>query len=227
MKLGKISLILSAVACMALNASATIYNTGYSTSLNGGGQLVDNLWRITNLQQVPTGVTLPTPPYPAFVLPAATITWPWDLSAPPVGANTFATQWDSNQQPAFSGGDTNGMITTYTLDFNAPVGNYTLYFESDNYLDMYLGSVSLPNRFLTEAAGNPGDFLAWHSTTVNVATAGLNQLNILVYNFPFPTGNYTGLRVNFEAPSVPEPSSMALMAGGLVALLAAAKRRKQ
>jgi PEP-CTERM motif len=227
MKLGKISLVISAAACMVLNASAQVYNTGYSTSLNSSNQLVDNLWTITALANTPSGSSFPAVPYAAFVLPSATITWPWDLSAPPVGApNNLTTQWDSNLQPAFGAGDTNGMITTYTLNFNAPVGSYALYFECDNYLDMYLGAISLPNRFLTESSSNPGDFLGWHNTTVNVATAGANQLNIVVYNFPFPTGNYTGLRVNFSVP-VPEPSSMVLMAGGLVALLAAAKRRKQ
>jgi hypothetical protein len=117
------------------------------------------------------------------------------------------------------------MVTTYTLNFTAAIaGAYSLYFECDNYLDMYLGSVSLPNRFYAESPANPGDFLGWHSTTVNAA-AGANQLNIVVYNFPFPTGNYTGLRVNFST-DVPEPSSMALVAGGLAALVAAVKRRK-
>ena len=213
---------------MSLNASAVVYNTGYSVSTNGSGQLVDNLWKITQLQQVPTGASLPNPPYPAFVLPAATITWPWDLNAPPVGSpNSLATQWDSNQQPAFGGSDTNGMITTYTLNFNALAGAYSLYFEADNYVDMYLGSVTLANRFYTEPANAPGDFLTWHNTTVNVATSGANQLNILVYNFPYPTQNYTGLRVNFGTiPAVPEPSSLALMAGGLAALVSAIKRRK-
>ncbi len=225
MKLGKISLIISTAALMALNVGAQVYNTGYSVSTNGTGQLVDNLWTVTALQQVPTGASLPTPPYPAFVLPPSQITWPWDVSAPPVGANPFATDWISNQQPAFSGSDTNGMITTYTLNFNAVLGgNYTIYFECDNYLSMYLGAVSPGNLFYTEPATAPGDFLGWQSTTVNIAS-GANQLNILVYNFPYPQGNYTGLKVNF-ATAVPEPSSMALAAGGFLALVGVLKRRK-
>ena len=118
------------------------------------------------------------------------------------------------------------MITTYTLNFNAAVaGSYSIYFECDNYLDMYLGSVSPGNLFYTESPAAPGDFLGWHNTTVNVLTAGANQLNILVYNYPYPVGNYTGLRVNFGVP-VPEPSTMALGTFGLAALVAAIKRRK-
>lgn len=212
---------------MAMTAGAQVYNTGYSVSTNGTGQLVDNLWQVTQVQNPPPGSSIPgTIPYAAFVLPADTITWPWDLSAPPVGApNNFTTTWDSNQQPAFGGSDTGGMITTYTLNFNAAVGSYSIYFECDNYLSMYLGSVSPANLFYTESPTAPGDFLGWQNTTVNVLTAGANQLNIMVYNFPYPQGNYTGLRVNFGVP-VPEPSSMALGVCGLVALVGAIKRRK-
>jgi type II secretory pathway pseudopilin PulG len=225
MKLGKFSLaIISTV--VALNASAQTYNTGYNTT-TVSGQLIDNLWTITALVNTPTGSTFPTPNYPAFVLPAP-LAWPWNYTAPPVGApNNSLTQWDSNQLPAFGGADTNGMITTYTLNFNSSVaGNFSLYFESDNYVDMYLGAVSPANRFYSESGSpaNPGDFLDWKSTTVPVGL-GANQLNIVVYNYPFPVGNYTGLRVNFSLP-VPEPSTFALAASGLVALLAAVKRRK-
>ncbi len=227
MKLGKISSIISAAAFMTMTAGATVYNTGYSVSTNGANQLVDNLWTVTSVVNPPGGSSFPSIPYPAFVLPAPTITWPWDTSAAPLGApNSLTTTWDTFQLPAFGGSDTVGVATTYTLNFNAAVGSYNIYFESDNYLDMYLGAVTLANRFYTEPATAPGDFLGWKNTTVNVASAGANQLNIVVYNFPFPQGNYTGLRVNFGDP-VPEPSSMALAAGGLAALVAAIKRRKQ
>ena len=223
MKLGKLSLIISAVALTVINAGATTYNTGYSTS-TVAGQLVDNLWTVTATSNVPASASLPAVPYSAFVLPDATITWPWDKSAPPAGAqNSDLTQWDSNQQPAFAGGDNVGMVTTYTLNFNAVAGAYTLYFESDNYVSMNLGGGP---AFYSEAAGT-SDFFGWKNTTVN-AVQGLNTLNILVYNNPFPTGNYTGLRVNFSAINpVPEPSSMALVAGGLAALVAAVKRRNK
>ena len=229
MKLGKISSIISAVAFAAMTAGATVYNTGYSVSTNGGGQLVDNLWKITAVQQAPTGASIGVTPYAAFVLPTSVITWPWDVSAAPAGAmNNLTTTWDSTQSPAFGGSDTNGMITTYTLNFTAAVGKYNIYFEADNYLDMYLGSVSLANRFYTEAPAMPGDFQAWQSATMNVTTGGSQQLNIVVSDFPYPTGNYTGLRVNFGTiDPVPEPSSMALVAGGFAALTALIKRRKQ
>lgn len=227
MKLGKFSLaIVSTLA--TLSASAQIYNTGYNTSLVSG-QLVDNLWTVTALANTPGNFPsspIPAVPYPAFTLPNSEITWPWDLSAPVgPGANSAATLWDSNQHPAFGGSDTSGMITTYTLNFVSPVsGVFNLYFEADNYVDMYKGAVSLANRFYSEQPAHNGtDFLAWQSTPVNVA-AGANQLNIVVYNYPFPTGNYTGLRVNFQVP-VPEPSTFALVAGGFAALLAL-KRRK-
>ncbi len=205
-----------------------VYNTGFSTSLNGSGQLVDNLWTINQVQNAPSGLGLPSTPYAAFTLPSATITWPWDTSAPPAGANSFTTLWDSNNQPAFSGGDTVGMVTTYTLNFNALAGSYALYFEDDNYVSMYLGAVAPANMFFSEAPQNAySEFGTWHSTTVNVVNSGANQLNIMVYNYPYPSGNYTGLRVNFSTiPPVPEPSSMALVVGGLMTLVAAAKRRK-
>ena len=226
MKITKIGLIFGGVALMSLTAGATIYNTGYSVSVNGSGQLVDNLWTVTALANT-NGISLPAPPYSAFVLPSPTITWPWDTSQAPAGANTGNTQWDSNQQPAFGGSDTAGMITTYTLNFTAPVGAYSLYFEDDNYVQMYLGAVSPANLFYSELPAHNGtDFLGWQNTTVNVTTAGANQLNILVYNYPYPTGNYTGLRVNFATTTVPEPSTMALMAGGVALLFGAIKRRK-
>ena len=229
MKLGKISLIISAAAFAVMTASATVYNTGYSVSTNGVGKLVDNLWKITDVQQVPIGASIGSVPYAAFVLPNSVITWPWDVSAAPAGAmNNLTSTWDSTQSPAFGGSDTTGMLTTYTLNFTAAVGKYNIYFEADNYLDMYLGSVSLANRFYTEASTIPGDFQAWQSTTVNITVGGSQQLNIVVSDFPYPTGNYTGLRVNFGTiDPVPEPSSVALMASGFAALTALIKRLKK
>ena len=224
MKLGKYTLIIAAAA-VALNAGAATYNTGYNTSVVGG-QLVDNLWQVTATNNVPTGLGLPAIPYKAFVLPAATITWPWDTAQPVGKQNADLTQWISNFQPAFNGSDTGGMVTTYTLNFLANVGSYGIDFESDNYLGMYLGAVAPGNLFYADLPLNDASaFQDWRHSTVNITTAGLNQLNVVVYNFPFPTGNYTGLRVNFSPGAVPEPSSMALVAGGLLALVGAIKRR--
>jgi hypothetical protein len=227
MKLGKFSLAIASTV-VALTASAQVYNTGYNTSVVGG-KLVDNLWQITSIVNPATGSgPFPAIPYSAFVLPSP-LTWPWDYSAPPVGApNNFVTQWDSSQFPAFAGVDNNATVTTYTLNFNAPAaGKYSLYFEADNYVDMFLGAAALP--FYTEQPAHNGtDFVGWQSTTVN-AVAGANQLRIVVYDYPLldTPGNYTGLRVNFGIPQVvPEPSTFALAAGGLIALLGAVKRRK-
>ena len=226
MKLGKISLAIIA-ATATFTASAQIYNTGYSTSVVGG-QLVDNLWTVTQLQSLPGGASFPAVPYSAFVLPSATVTWPWDLSAPVGTANNATTLWDTSQQPAFSGVDNVGMVTTYTLNFNGVAGLNTIYYESDNYVAMYLGSVTPAHLFYADAPANTlASFQNWQHQSFNIAASGANQLNILVYNYPLANTslNYTGLRVNFGVSVVPEPSTMTLVAGGLVALVAAARRR--
>lgn len=201
-----------------------VYNTGYSTSSTPNG-VVDNQWQVTAISNLPGGYALPaTPPYAAFVSGA---NGAYDMSTGPSGQ---ASSWITFNNPPFEQQDTAGIVTTYTLNFNAPVGNYQFNFEADNGVSIFLGAVNPVDQVYTDGINgadgvNGSDFARWHSTLLNITSGGANQLNIQVFNNPNPGfgANPTALRVDFTTP-VPEPATWGLMAMGAMGMVVRMRR---
>lgn len=112
-------------------------------------------------------------------------------------------------------------LTGYNLATVIITGQWAV----DNHASMYLNSSSTPVTSLTNG-GNPAFYNTLHAFTIDGSSpglvAGLNTLRFEVVNLTGPAPNPTGLRVEFDpefaGTFVPEPGTLALLGGGLLAL---------
>lgn len=213
--------ILVSILMLSPQTHATIYNTGYSVTSTANG-IVDNLWQITSVANLPSGYTLPqTPPFSALKITSGQSPL-WDTSN---GSSGSASSWISFASAAsLPQPDASGVVTTFTLNFNAPIGTYQLGFEADNYISIYLGAVSPANQIYSDVG--PEDFYNWHVIPLTVTTPGINQLNLNVFNGGVAGLNYNpmGLRADFV---VPEPSALTFVAIGSFSFLFFRQRLKR
>lgn len=199
-----------AAACLGSAHAASInglYNTGTGTSGN-----TDPYYTLTSSSVTETVPTITGPGFPVG-------TW-LDNNAVSKWITPTAAQGQS-LDPASDG------IYTYTLTFdltgyNAASALFSGRVAADNSVEVLLNNNSI---------GSWGYFTSWGGFNANSGfVAGVNTLEFVVTNQAQTSGNPTGLRVEFldsSVNAVPEPSTYAMLLGGLALLGAVARRRHQ
>jgi len=231
-------LLLIAVLQGPANAALSLpglYNTGYDSS---GNLVVPG--------QADAHYILNSAPY---TLPSTT-TYATDTAAPAWVPNDSVSLWitpEGYQHPPFSGENPNWPATApqgiyvYDLTFYVPAGALpylviTGKWASDNPAEMRLnptniGSGAPDGTFVSDTPGYPNaDSAAYSSfTSFSIASgfvAGWNTLEFTVNNLSGTSGNPTGIDVRFDAPVVPEATTLASW-GGLALIGAVFMRRRR
>ena len=172
-----------------------LFNTGVDNvgGLLGSG-VADPHYTLTGPSNTPAVVVNPT------TYPAGNGTWLTDASSP-------ASQWIGPIENFDPSGFYPVMgIFNYVLAVTAAGGEtVTGRWASDNTACILLGVNSTGNCI---SSGGLPDFQSWHVFSITGFANGPNTLNFQVTN----TGGPTGVRVEF---SVPEPTSLMLLASGL------------
>jgi len=211
--------LLSATAARAGLTSVNINSTG--GGFTSGASETD--WTVTS----PASVTT-TP----FVTEGTPTTLPFNTW----GADSLPTYgWISPHQ-AYSGGQTDApgtwdFTTTFSLAGDIPsTADIAFKVAVDNTLP---NSVTLNGNVVT-IAGLSGAGFDLSTTIFTLPTAdlvaGTNTLTFVVTNGTGNAGNPVGLLVDFTTETVdtasPEPSTALLLVGGLVAIIARARRKR-
>ena len=212
-----------------------LYNTGYDSS----GNLI-----VTG--QADAHYILNSAPY---VL-TSTTTFATDTAAPAWVPNDSTSLWitpEGYQHPPFSGENPDWPATApqgiyvYDLTFFVPAGALpylviTGNWASDNPAEMRLnpsivGSGAPDGTFVSDTPGYPNADAAAYSSFTSFAiasgfVAGWNTLEFTVNNLSGTSGNPTGIDVRFNAPVVPEATTLASW-GGLTLIGALLVRRRR
>ena len=203
----------------AQSGDITLFNTGFDDNGN-----------LLSSGSIDTHYTLITSADPNFSGPNTYVvnnSWPI-APAGPWMANNSVSQWISHRPDAAN--ITNGghyiFRTTFDLTgYNTDTALLTGRWASDNTgLDILINGISTGNS-------NPGQFTSFSSFSIaDSFIDGLNTLDFIVHNIPFPPNspslggsNPSGLRVELggiaEPSPVPEPTTMMLTGSGIVALI--------
>lgn len=217
------------IAPVLLAIPVPIQSTGLGgiyTSVRGGD--IDPDWIITQINDPNPGTGVPSP-CQSGPCAAAIVDIPNLVNPPGWVANDANSAWvwvNPDASPtAYNPPNMTALIETqFTLPNNVDLSNITLAFRmaADNTITaVRLNGVLVPG---VSFASN-GAF----SSTTFITTgfqSGVNTLEFAITD----SGTFGGFRVEIDPRSqfgtlVPEPGSLALMAGGLIALVAAARRR--
>jgi len=207
--------------CGSAHANLSSLDTG-ATQIGGpGGAVIDANWTVALLSAAappPEEIPIGGPAGPAFVVPNNVATFPdlfnyWVPNGP-------SSSWLTYSTPTQTGPDYSGGLYLYQLKFDvANAGAVSISFLSDNSSQLSLNGVTIgangdPNN-IANLAGNT--YSQW--TTVNgTLNAGLNTLDLLVYNYPYPAYNPTGARVELTGNETPVPEASTMLAGALMLL---------
>jgi len=214
-KLFTILTALAVVACPVFAGAITdlgLFNTGQGAASN---------WKI-GVVTAPV-VTNPAP---------GGVALPWM-------ANTASSSWISSQADLQNPNMTDAVGATYDYNTSFTI-NAGVYIPTsiaisgrwamDNFGSLYVNNSETETAFVDYDAGNPGStFTGWHNFTIEAGsfTAGGSQtLHFMVGNLPLNADQWNphGLRVEFTSITgdptavIPEPGTLALLGGGLLAL---------
>ena len=211
---GSVLIYLASVCFLASNVHAIpigLINTGTDAS---GAVLPDGSvqpsWTITAVDpsNPPGGLTPPTPPSNAYVVPAYPVAWL---------ANNAVSKWISYSTPLYSGGDIYREFT-YSLTFQAKPGDdFFIRMAGDNGTIAYLNQTTSSGQLLDWGSKDGNNFSGFGSWSPWIDLSGLNNgdntLTFVVYNVASSIDNPTGLRVEFstaqpEIAPVPDKPSM-------------------
>ena len=209
-----------AFSLVALTLPATAAHAATTVDVSTGQGLpgtIDPLWAITgNSESV------------AFI-PTA-INTAWFSGGAPQGqnGNNDGARWitaNANGNANMPAGITQ-YSAAFTLSQIATVASFTGNFWSDNrVVSIILNGVSIytnPNNSASQFSG-PGTAI---SEWVNV-NGGVNNLDVVVENYPGSSGNPAGLRLDAVFSAVPEPGTWMLMMLGLGAVGFSMRRRQK
>ena len=192
---------------------ADLNNTGAGFALGTNG--IDSNWRLG----------IETPAFVSGTNGVFPVAMPWIAD----------TETSRRITPTNNAGDSLDPVANdeyfYTTSFdltgyNVATSAFTGRFSADN------GIVSISLNGST-IAGSGGNFTTWtnFSSAGGVFNAGVNVLQFTVTNFGQPTGNPSGLRVEFLSSetgvgAIPEPAAWAMLIAGFGLVGAVARRRR-
>lgn len=225
MKMEKMKIV---IVTSALFIAAQAYASINISSLDTGAGLygdaagtIDPNWTITLLTSTgsppgyPPSTTAPYGPGPAYLVPNS-LGWPLSPAGPWV-ANDTTSSWVTYSNPTQTGGDDTGGTYQYQLTFTAAnSGVVGVSWLSDNNSTLIVNGITVgtrPNPDIPDP-NNYTTFDGWNAAIPINIQAGINTIDLDVYNIPQDSGNPTGARVEFTA--VPEPAT--IISGALMLL---------